>query len=104
MKLWRLTASASTFETADMLAHEVLSRPMRDRKAGRANAGLTGAADACNRATPEGILLPPNLLAELQHDIQHLRFVLVRSGGSRKLAGNDWSRSLRLRLTPWSGC
>src|SRR5438132_5607210 len=32
-------------ETADMLVHEVLSRPMRDRKAVARYAGLTGAPD-----------------------------------------------------------
>src|SRR6202022_159342 len=32
-------------ETADMLVHEVLSRPMRDRKAGARYAGLTGSPD-----------------------------------------------------------
>ena len=32
-------------ETADMLVHEVLSRPMRDRKAVAHYAGLTGAPD-----------------------------------------------------------
>jgi len=33
-------------ETADMLVREVLSRPMRDRKAGARYAGLTGSPDA----------------------------------------------------------
>ena len=33
-------------ETADMLVHEVLSRPMRDRKAVARYAGLTGSPDA----------------------------------------------------------
>jgi transposase len=32
-------------ETADMLVHEVLSRPMRDRKAMARYAGLTGSPD-----------------------------------------------------------
>ena len=32
-------------ETADMLVHEVLSRPMRDRRAVARYAGLTGAPD-----------------------------------------------------------
>jgi transposase len=32
-------------ETADMLVHEVLSRPMRDRKAVARYAGLTGSPD-----------------------------------------------------------
>ena len=32
-------------ETADMLVNEVLSRPMRDRRAGARYAGLTGAPD-----------------------------------------------------------
>src|SRR5438132_11192663 len=32
-------------ETADMLVHEVLSRPMRDRRAVARYAGLTGSAD-----------------------------------------------------------
>ena len=32
-------------ETADMLVHEVLSRPMRDRKAVASYAGLTGSPD-----------------------------------------------------------
>ena len=32
-------------ETADMLAHEVLSRPMRERRAVARYAGLTGAPD-----------------------------------------------------------
>jgi transposase len=32
-------------ETADMLVHEVLSRPMRDRRAAARYAGLTGAPD-----------------------------------------------------------
>ena len=34
-----------TIETADMLVHEVLSRPMRDRKAVARYAGLTGSPD-----------------------------------------------------------
>jgi hypothetical protein len=33
-------------ETADLLVHEVLSRPMRDRRAVARYAGLTGSPDA----------------------------------------------------------
>jgi len=42
-------------ETADMLVHEVLSRPMRDRKAMARYAGLTGSPDesGANKASPE---------------------------------------------------
>jgi transposase len=45
-------------ETADMLVHEVLSRPMRDRKAVARYAGLTGsptraAGSGGNKASPE---------------------------------------------------
>src|SRR2546423_12467459 len=32
-------------ETADLLVHEVLSRPMRDRRAAARDAGLTGAPE-----------------------------------------------------------
>jgi hypothetical protein len=41
--------------TADMLVHEVLSRPMRDRRAVARYAGLTGAPDesGANRGSPE---------------------------------------------------
>jgi transposase len=42
-------------ETADMLVHEVLSRPMRDRRAVARYAGLTGAPDesGANKGSPE---------------------------------------------------
>jgi len=45
-------------ETADMLVHEVLSRPMRDRKAVARYAGLTGSPDESgasggNKGSPE---------------------------------------------------
>src|ERR1700730_4918842 len=41
----RLLARIVGVETADMLVHEVLSRPMRDRRAVARYAGLTGAPD-----------------------------------------------------------
>ena len=42
-------------ETADLLVHEVLSRPMRDRRAVARYAGLTGAPDesGANKGSPE---------------------------------------------------
>ena len=45
-------------ETADMLVHEVLSRPMRDRRAVARYAGLTGSPDesgahGANKGSPE---------------------------------------------------
>ena len=42
-------------ETADMLVHEVLSQPMRDRKAMGRYAGLTGSPDesGAQRPSPE---------------------------------------------------
>jgi transposase len=42
-------------ETADILVHEVLSRPMRDRRAVARYAGLTGSPDesGANKGSPE---------------------------------------------------
>ena len=46
-------------ETADMLVHEVLSRPMRDRKAVARYAGLTGSPDESGaRRREQGLARP----------------------------------------------
>ena len=41
-------------ETADMLVNEVLSRPLRDRRAVARYAGLTGAPDVTRRPPVSG--------------------------------------------------
>ena len=44
-------------ETADMLVHEILSRPLRDRRAVARYAGLTGAPDESGKAAGRRVLL-----------------------------------------------
>jgi len=53
--------------------------------------------------TPEGMPLPPNVLAELQRAMARLGFVVSQSGRSSKRVRNDWSSSLRPGHTPWFG-
>jgi transposase len=65
-------------ETADMLVHEVLSRPIRDRRAVAHYAGLTGAPDESGaqrreqglaRAATQGIqALNPDQLLKFLHE------------------------------------
>ena len=46
-------------ETADMLVHEILSRPLRDRKAVARYAGLTGSPDESGARGPSAHGLDP---------------------------------------------
>src|ERR1700704_2556052 len=53
--------------------------------------------------TPEGMPLPPNVLAELQRDMARLGFVVSQIREIEEARQNDWSRSLRPGHTPWFG-
>src|SRR5437899_874734 len=55
-------------ETADMLVHEVLSRPMRDRKAVARYAGLTGSPDAARSFAADA---HDCIMVRVQTDLPH---------------------------------
>src|ERR1700746_949101 len=70
-------------ETADMLVHEVLSRPMRDRRAVARDAGLTGSPDESGaRRREQGLARAGN--ARVRHGMIQLawRFLLFQKASA----------------------
>src|SRR5262249_41850406 len=65
-------------ETADMLVHEVLSRPMRDRKAVARYAGLTGSPDESGaKRREQGLARAGNARGPPRHDPTRLALSAV---------------------------
>ena len=68
-------------ETADMLVNEVLSRPMRDRKAVARYAGLTGSPDESGaKRREQGLARAGNARAPPWHDPTRLALSAVSEG------------------------
>src|SRR3954462_4522967 len=77
-------------ETADMLVHEVLSRPMRDRKAVARYAGLTGSPDESGaRRREQGLARAGN--ARVRRGMIRLAWPFLRFQKQSGLA--RWSRA-----------
>ena len=75
-------------ETADMLVHEVLSRPMRDRKAVARYAGLTGSPDESGaRRREQGLARAAN--ARVRRGMIQLAWRFLRFQPSRRISRFD---------------